>query len=76
MIQNFENLFYQELVKIERADKVFAVWEEIKAYYSHACLEHDNQTDNNDESTECNSQLCWDTEDKTELYSQSSIQKN
>jgi len=25
MIQNFENLFHQELVKIERADKVFAV---------------------------------------------------
>ena len=25
MIQNFENLFHQKLIKIERADKIFAV---------------------------------------------------
>ena len=25
MIQNFENLFHQELMKIERADKIFTV---------------------------------------------------
>ena len=41
--------------------------------HSHACLEHNSQADDNDKNTECNSQLCWDAEDETELYNQSSI---
>ena len=30
MIQNFENLFHWELMKIERTDKIFAVWKKLK----------------------------------------------
>ncbi len=37
MIQNFENLFHQELVKIKRADKVFIMWEKLK-YIVFMCI--------------------------------------
>ena len=30
MIQNFENLFHWELMKIERADKIFMMWKKLK----------------------------------------------
>ena len=30
MIQNFEDLFHQELAEVERAGKVFVAWEDLK----------------------------------------------
>ena len=36
MIQNFENLFHQELKKIKRADKIFVMWKKLK----HVILMH------------------------------------
>ena len=43
MIQNFEDLFHQELVNVKRADKIFIVWEKLEAYHSHIYSEHDYQ---------------------------------
>ena len=37
MIQNFEDLFYQKLAKIERADKIFMTWKKLK-YVVFICV--------------------------------------
>ena len=36
MIQNFKNLFYQKLMKIEKVNKIFVIWKKLK----HIILMH------------------------------------
>ena len=46
----------------------FCSIKKIEAHYSHACLKHVIQTDNDNENTRYSFQLCWNIENENELY--------